>query len=117
MGKISKERFNRLWGLYMPKLRIIRDPQWYEYQPGVKLHIACVTMKDVRRHTVEAAGNRQKLDELMADHILLGWQGLIGEDNNDLPVTLANKLAVMGNISLVKFIDQMIPGLQIIEGE
>jgi len=96
-------------------IKISNVPQWHEFAPGVKLHIARLTVKVINSIVKEADGDNQKRNELLADHLLLDWEGLVDDNNNALPVTLANKLAVMNNCILSDFIDDKAAGLQFVD--
>jgi len=92
-------------------IKITENPQWHEFQPGIELLINPVTRSDMRKMVTDANGDQEKLAELMADHTLLGWQGLATDDGSDLPVTIENKKVVMNNIILAQFIDEKSTGL------
>lgn len=89
-------------------LQLNLQPQWHEYRPGVKLHIAPVSRGDMRRITREAAGDEDAAARLFADHVLRGWDGLVDGQGNELPLTAENKMAVMDDISLSVFVNSKI---------
>ena len=99
------------------KISINNGPQWHEYAPGVRFKIQPLTRADLRNIAKDAAGDEEKSFSLTADMVILDWEGLVGEDQQPLEVTLENKLAVMGNVPLALFIDGKSSGLVVIEEE
>lgn len=96
--------------------------QRFQYQEGVAFFIRPITstiLRGLRQQCVkmEAKFNLQakamepvedvdaaKLDDLLSDYIISGWEGIGAEDGQPLPVTLENKKLILDQLPLREFI-------------
>ena len=99
-----------------------RESRRFEYAPGVAFWVRPVTasiLQDLRRKclTSRLAPNRttrqlESVDELddtkfeaaLADYLLERWEGVLGDDGGELPVSPENKKLVLDQLALSEFI-------------
>ncbi|HBI15019.1 MAG TPA: hypothetical protein DDY20_05825 [Desulfobulbaceae bacterium] len=91
-------------------IKLASGQKWHEYVDGVRIQMAPLTTRDLRKIYKEAKGDDETFEELIADHVLLDWEGIVGEDDLKLPVTLASKMAIRDNVALSAWIDSKSKG-------
>lgn len=96
-------------------IQLAAGPKWHEYTDGVRIQIAPLSTRDLRKIYKEAQGDDETFEELIADHVLLDWEGIVGEDGLKLPVTLASKMAIRDNVALSSWIDSKAKGFATVE--
>lgn len=79
-----------------------QDGRWRTYKPGVRVKIRPVSSTDQRRFRKEAmidgSFDQDTFDRLFWDHLVADWEGIVTPDQQLLPLTAANKVAVMTTI-------------------
>lgn len=99
-----------------------RESRRFEYSPGVAFWVRPITasiLQELRRKCVTSrmapsprTRQLETVDELddakfeaaLADYILERWEGLLGDDGTELPVTAENKKLVMDQLALGEFV-------------
>lgn len=87
-------------------LKLTQKPQWHEYQPGVRFLLAPLPRSVYRAIVREVGNDDDQLERLLADHIIRDWEGLLGDNDMPLPVTIDNKMAVRDHFLLAPWLDQ-----------
>jgi hypothetical protein len=84
----------------------IGESQWREYQPGVRVLIRPLSASKrselERKATYRKNGvdriDAEKLENLLRDHIVEDWEGIVGADDQPIPATPENVKLILDHL-------------------
>lgn len=89
-------------------VKITTKPQWHQYEYGVRVMLTIPSRKNIKDILALADGDDDKFVALMTDFTINDWEGLVGDDNQPLPVNMDNKSIVRDDKHIGRWIEERI---------
>jgi hypothetical protein len=97
-----------------------KEGKWFTYATDIELKIRPILGTSIKEIELSAQTGRQvvdprtrkmvpeidekKRDELLTDYIIEDWRGVVDDDDKPVPVTLANKTALLNLVQISDFV-------------
>jgi len=106
------------------------DGRWFKFNSDIEFKVRPLLATTVREIETSAQTGRQiadprnkrlvpeidekKREDLLTDYLLEDWKGVIDEEDNQVPITLENKKALMNLLAISDFIWESARSLDIL---